>query len=193
MRILRLIDKIGLTQKPCFRHNPHSLEPQVFTEGLMPIDHNRIAQMEADLARARSQLLQEDGERFSIIMRYITEEEKQRILGSLTDKREKILFSLEVPDERRTGGIQPGRSGGNLTCDICQKSGLTTRGLALHKSRVHGIKPGSAAAQSQPPYGSEQTESSEATSESTDAEAAETGEEGSRSRRRGMFGRSAGE
>jgi hypothetical protein len=101
--------------------------------------------MERELAEARGLLLQEDGERYRILMREISAEEKQRILDGLTDKSERILFGLELPEEPKRrgrlagGGEKPAKSGGDLTCPVpdCGKSGLTKRGLALHMARIH--------------------------------------------------------
>jgi hypothetical protein len=104
----------------------------------MPADMSRIERLERELAEARAELLQDDAKRLSIIMREISEEEKKRILESLTDKHEKILFGLEPPEEpRRAGASRRATSGGDLECPICGKSGLTTRGLALHTTRMH--------------------------------------------------------
>jgi hypothetical protein len=106
----------------------------------MPVDQAKIAQMERELAEARAHLLAEDGERYRILMRELSPDERQRILDKLTDKRERQLFGLEPPDEpRRTRSSAPraAKSGGDLTCPICGKSGLTKRGLALHTARVH--------------------------------------------------------
>jgi hypothetical protein len=105
----------------------------------MPIDAGKIAQLEKQLADAKAQLLQEDGKRYQILMREMSEEEKRHILDRLTDKQERMLFGLEVPEEptRKRGGEQPGKSGGDLVCEICGKAGLTKKGLALHKARVH--------------------------------------------------------
>jgi hypothetical protein len=69
-------------------------------------------------------------------MRAISEEEKTRILDSLTDRHERILFGLEPPGAKRAGE-RPGKSGGSLTCPICGKGGLTELGLKLHTARVH--------------------------------------------------------
>ena len=63
----------------------------------MPMDAATIAQMEKELEEARDQLLREDGQRYQILMREISEEEKARILDSLTDRHERILFGLEPP------------------------------------------------------------------------------------------------
>ena len=85
--------------------------------------------MEKELEEARDQLLREDGQRYQILMREISEEEKARILDSLTDRQERILFGLEPPAARRGAG---GATGGELVCSLCGKSGLTERGLKLH-------------------------------------------------------------
>ena len=63
----------------------------------MVMDAATIAQMERDLEEARDQLLREDGQRYRIVMREISEAEKERIQGSLTDRHERILFGLEPP------------------------------------------------------------------------------------------------
>lgn len=102
----------------------------------MPMDAATIAQMEKELEEARDQLLREDGPRYQILMREISEEEKQRILDGLTDRQERILFGLEAPGSRR-GGDPAGKSGGDLVCSLCGKGGLTERGLKLHTARMH--------------------------------------------------------
>jgi hypothetical protein len=66
-------------------------------------------------------------------MRHIAPEEKQRILESLTDRHERILFDLEKPER----SVRPGKSGGELSCPLCGKTGLTPRGLHLHQVRTH--------------------------------------------------------
>lgn len=93
----------------------------------------KIAQLELALAQARVEYERENGKRFEIIMREISPDEKQRILDSLTDRQERILFGLEAPQVR----VRPGASGGDLTCPHCGKTGLTERGLKLHITRVH--------------------------------------------------------
>jgi hypothetical protein len=108
----------------------------------MPVDRAKVARLERELAEARAQLLQEDGERYRILMREISETEKQRILDGLTDRNERILFGLEIPEEPRRRGKRaaaetPAKSGGDMECPICGKSGLTKRGLALHIARIH--------------------------------------------------------
>jgi hypothetical protein len=98
----------------------------------------RIEQLEKELEEAKAQLAKEDGERFRVVWREISDEEKSRILEGLMDRRERVLFGLEVPEEPKRGAAsRPGGSGGDLTCEICGKSGLTTRGLALHMVRMH--------------------------------------------------------
>ncbi len=104
----------------------------------MPVDAAKIAQMERELAEAKRQLLEEDGKRYQILRREISEEEWERILNNLTDRQERVLFGLEAPEEpRRTGAARPAKSGGDLECPICHKGGLTKRGLALHMVRIH--------------------------------------------------------
>jgi hypothetical protein len=69
----------------------------------MPINAATIVQMEKELAKAREQLLRDDGERYRILIREISGEEKQRILDRLTDRHERILFGLEPPASGRAG------------------------------------------------------------------------------------------
>ena len=97
----------------------------------------RVAELERQLEEARAQLAQEDGERFRVLWREISEVEKGRILGGLTDRKERVLFGLEVPEEPKRSAGRAGKSGGDLTCEICGKPGLTRRGLALHTVRMH--------------------------------------------------------
>ena len=99
----------------------------------MPTSADRITQLELELAEARAIYERENGIRFLIIMREISPEEKQRIMDSLTDRKERILFGLEAPE--RAG--RPAKSGGDLKCPICGKEGLTPRGLHLHTVRTH--------------------------------------------------------
>src|SRR5512132_4427820 len=100
----------------------------------MAVDKAKIERLEKELEEARRELLREDGERYRILVRDISEEERERILGGLTDRGERVLFGLEAPEERRRGigGVRPGTSGGDLTCSYCGKAGLTKRGLGLH-------------------------------------------------------------
>jgi hypothetical protein len=109
----------------------------------MVVDMARIAQLERELEEARRELCKEDAERYRVLMREIPENERKRIVEGLTDKKERILFGLEPPEEPKRGAaMRPGASGGDLTCPICGKSGLTKRGLALHTSRMHGAESG---------------------------------------------------
>jgi hypothetical protein len=71
------------------------------------------------------------------------EDERKRIIERLTDKKERILFGLEPPEEEKRGAaMRPGASRGDLACPICGKSGLTKRGLGLHTIRMHGAETG---------------------------------------------------
>lgn len=103
----------------------------------------KIAKLERELEQAKAQLWKEDGERYRVVWRKISDAERQRILDGLTDKKEKILFGLEAPEEEK-GSLseKAGRSGGELSCPICGKSGLTKRGLGLHTIRMHGAETG---------------------------------------------------
>jgi hypothetical protein len=111
----------------------------------MPIDAATITQMEKELEEARDQLLREDGQRYRIIMREISEEEKERIQGGLTDRHERILFGLEPPGAGRAGA-RSAKSGGDRVCSLCGKAGLTELGLKLHTARMHKGEKAKAAA-----------------------------------------------
>jgi hypothetical protein len=54
----------------------------------------------------------EDAERYRILVREIPEEDQERIIDKLTDRRERILFGLEVPEEPKgaAAGFQRRRS-----------------------------------------------------------------------------------
>lgn len=107
----------------------------------MVVDMARIAQLERELEEARKELWKEEAERYRVLVREMPEEERTRIIEGLTDKKERILFGLEPPEEPKRGSaMRPGASGGDLTCPICGKSGLTKRGLALHTIRMHGAE-----------------------------------------------------
>ena len=104
----------------------------------MAVDRAKIERLEKELEEARRELLKEDGERYRILVRDISKEERERILGALTDKGERVLFGLEAPLERKRGvAMRPGGAGGDLTCSYCGKAGLTKRGLGLHVVRLH--------------------------------------------------------
>ena len=111
----------------------------------MVMDAATIAQMEQELEEARDQLLREDGQRYRIVMREISEAEKERILDSLTDRHERILFGLEPPGSGRAGE-RTAKRGGDQVCSLCGKGGLTELGLKLHTARMHRGEKGKAAA-----------------------------------------------
>jgi alkylation response protein AidB-like acyl-CoA dehydrogenase len=100
------------------------------------IDLARIAQLEKVLEEAKAELWKEDAERYRVVWREMSENDKERILEKLTNKKERVLFGLEAPEEHK-GGMRPGTAGGDLTCSLCGKSGLTKRGLGLHMVRMH--------------------------------------------------------
>ena len=105
----------------------------------MMITAAEIERRERELAQMKARFYEENARRYEIITRVMTEEEMRDILGRLTDRGERILFGLEAPEEprRRAGAVRPAVSGGDLTCPFCGKTGLTRRGLALHKARLH--------------------------------------------------------
>lgn len=107
----------------------------------MVIDLDRIERLERQLKEAKAELAKEDGERYRILMREMSEVDRNRILGNLTDKGERILFGLEAAEEpKKRSGMRPGGAGGDLVCDVCGKSGLTAMGLGLHKVRLHKVE-----------------------------------------------------
>lgn len=113
----------------------------------MSVTTAKVAELERQLEEAKAQLAKEDGERFRVVWREISDDEKSRILDGLTDRKERVLFGLDVPEEPKRGSAsRPGGSGGDMTCEICGKSGLTTRGLALHTVRMHKEAEGAEAA-----------------------------------------------
>jgi hypothetical protein len=123
----------------------------------MAVDRAKIEEMEKALEEAKVQLWREESERYRILMREIPPEQRERILGGLTDRHERIIFGLDVPEEpKRFAGGKAGKSGGDLSCQICGKTGFTRRGLGLHMVRKHreegsdeepgGLPAGSAAA-----------------------------------------------
>jgi hypothetical protein len=104
----------------------------------MVVDLARIEQLEKELEEARKELWREDAERYRVLIREMSETDRERILGNLTDKRERILFGLEAPEEPRRGaGMRSGGAGGDLECPVCGKRGLTALGLKLHTARMH--------------------------------------------------------
>jgi hypothetical protein len=103
----------------------------------MVSDRARIERLEKELEEARRELWKEDAERYQILRREMSEEDQERILGKLTDRKERILFGLEAPEEKGGASMRAGTAGGDLTCPVCGKSGFTKRGLGLHMVRLH--------------------------------------------------------
>ena len=60
-----------------------------------------------ELEEAKAQLWREDAEGYRILMREISKEEKERIVGTLTDKGERVLFGLEAPEELKGTAMRP--------------------------------------------------------------------------------------
>ena len=67
----------------------------------MVVDLAKIERLEKELGEARVELAKEDAERYRILVREMTEVDRSRILGSLTDRRERLLFGLEAPEVRK--------------------------------------------------------------------------------------------
>jgi thiamine monophosphate kinase len=104
----------------------------------MVADRAKIERLEKELEEAKRELWQEDAERYRILMREMSEADKERILGNLTDRGERVLFGLEAPEEpKRVAVVRPAAGGGDLVCAVCGKSGLTALGLKLHTARMH--------------------------------------------------------
>jgi hypothetical protein len=71
-----------------------------------------IEHLERELEEARKELWREDAERYRVLTREMSEADRERILSTLTDKRERILFGLEAPEEPRGGaGMRPAGAG----------------------------------------------------------------------------------
>ena len=90
----------------------------------MVVDMARIAQLERELEEARKELWKEAGAiAFSCAKcRRMSETHYRGTDG----QKERILFGLEPPEEPKGGAaMRAGASGGDLTCPICGKSGLT--------------------------------------------------------------------
>jgi hypothetical protein len=104
----------------------------------MVVDRAKIERLEKELEEAKQELWKEDAERYRVLMRKMSEAERERILGSLTERGERVLFGREAPEEpQKRAGMRSGGSGGDLECPYCGKKGLTKRGLALHTIRMH--------------------------------------------------------
>jgi hypothetical protein len=80
----------------------------------MVVDQARIARLEKELEEARRELLKEDGERYRILMRDISPGEKERILGNLTDRGERVLLGLRRRRSQK----------GQLGCALEQPAGI---------------------------------------------------------------------
>jgi hypothetical protein len=104
----------------------------------MVVDLAKIERLEKELEEAKRELWREDAERYRVLVRKMSEAERERILGSLTDRGGRVLFALEAPEEpQKRAGMRLGGSRGDLECPYCGKKGLTRRGLALHTIRMH--------------------------------------------------------
>jgi thiamine monophosphate kinase len=104
----------------------------------MVVDRAKIERLEKELEEAKRELWREDAERYRILIREMSEADKERILGNLTDRGERVLFGLEAPEEpKRVAVVRPAAGGGDLVCAVCGKSGLTALGLKLHTARMH--------------------------------------------------------
>jgi hypothetical protein len=104
----------------------------------MVVDRAKIERLEKELEEAKRELWREDAERYRILMREMSEADKERILGNLTDRGERVLFGLEAPEEpKRVAVVRPAAGGGDLVCAVCGKRGLTALGLKLHTARMH--------------------------------------------------------
>jgi hypothetical protein len=107
-------------------------------EDAMVVDRAKIERLGKELEEAKRELWREDAERYRILLREMSEVDQERILKNLTDRGERILFGLEAPEERNRGAaMRHGGAGGDLTCTVCGKRGLTALGLKLHTARMH--------------------------------------------------------
>ena len=73
----------------------------------MPMDPGKIARMERDLAEAKRQYFEECGQKFEALMRVMTEEERDDIVGRIREqgtREEKTLFGFEIPEEPKRRG-----------------------------------------------------------------------------------------
>jgi hypothetical protein len=106
----------------------------------MVVDRAKIERLEKELEEAKRELWREDAERYRILIREMSEADKERILGNLTERGERVLFGLEAPEEpKRVAVVRPGAGGGDLVCAICGRRGLTALGLKLHTARMHKV------------------------------------------------------
>src|SRR5512132_271165 len=107
----------------------------------MVVDLAKIERLERELEEAKRELWREDAERYRILMREMSEADKERILGNLTDREERALFGLEAPEEpKRVAVVRPAVGAGGLVCAACGKRGLTALSRKLHTARMHKAK-----------------------------------------------------
>jgi hypothetical protein len=99
----------------------------------MVVSAEKIAQMELALEEAKAELQRQNGRKFDILWAWLPDDQKERFHDNLKSRHDRVLFGLEEP----AGSERPAKSGGDLECPICHKSGLTKRGLALHMARKH--------------------------------------------------------
>jgi hypothetical protein len=104
---------------------------------VMVVDRAKIERLEKELEDAKRELWREDAERYRILMREMSEADKERILSNLTDRGERVLFGLEAPEEPKRVAVVRTAAGGDLVCAVCGKRGLTALGLKLHTARMH--------------------------------------------------------
>ncbi len=112
----------------------------------MPVNRVEVEKLRQKLAEAEREMMAEDGMRYRILQRLIPPEEMERYLAGLTDREEKVLFGLELPEEpkrrgRKPSGERQAKAEGNLACPYCDKTGLTQKGLSLHIARLHKGQP----------------------------------------------------
>jgi hypothetical protein len=103
----------------------------------MVVDRAKIERLEKELEDAKRELWREDAERYRILMREMSEADKERILSNLTDRGERVLFGLEAPEEPKRVAVVRTAAGGDLVCAVCGKRGLTALGLKLHTAQMH--------------------------------------------------------
>ena len=101
----------------------------------MPIDEAKIARMEEELAKARAELLTEDGRRYRALRDLLGMEEIRRLADGLKDREHRILFGLEVPDEPKARCRR--KEEGTIECPICHRKFKNERGLKIHMGREH--------------------------------------------------------
>ena len=89
----------------------------------MVVDRAKIERLEKELEEAKRELWREDAKRYRILMREMSEADKERILGNLTDREERVLFGLEAPEEpKRVAVVRPAGGGGDSgVCSLRQE------------------------------------------------------------------------